>query len=318
MEIIKKSDFTEQISIVLPVYNEEENIPILAKEIEECFDNSNIKWECIWVDDSSTDKSWKIINSLKKPHKGIRLVANKGQSTAIMAGIDESKHEVIVMLDADLQNDPRDIIKMLQELKSDVDVVCGRRIDRSDPFFTKRLPSLVANYLARKVSKVSVNDLGCTLRVCRKSVFDRARMTGEMHRVLAIYLFFAGAKIVEIPVKHRPRIYGKSKYGLIRILKFVSDLILAKYIKTIETKPMYFFGAVALFNFTLTVFLTILTLEFKKYFGSEIDRLIYITIYLSIVLSILLISFGLLAELIVRLFAVTKLDKNYLIRERTA
>jgi len=156
------------ISIVIPVFNEFESVPLLADEIDEVMGEIGIQWECIWVDDCSTDRSWECISALKQHHKGIQLQRNSGQSTALMAGIDQSFYEVILTLDADLQNDPHDIPDFLKNFSDAVDVVTGYRKDRKDDIVRRKIPSKIANILSRKITGVSVKDLGCTMRIFRK------------------------------------------------------------------------------------------------------------------------------------------------------
>lgn len=235
----------QNLSIVIPLLNEEKNIRILAKEIEDSLENRKIAWECVWVDDGSTDNSWMEISKLRKEHRGIRLKKNTGQATAIMAGIERSKYELIVTMDADLQNDPRDILKLVKNLDSNCDVVCGYRMHRRDKLLSRKIPSVIANFVARRFTRIQVQDLGCTLRIFRKSVLRNTRLVGEMHRLLVIHLFLDGARIKEIPVNHRERINGKSKYGLERIPKFLMDLLLAKAMNVITSKPLYMFAGLS-------------------------------------------------------------------------
>ena len=236
----------ENFSIVIPLYNEAENIPILAREIDDVLSTIDVKWESIWVDDGSTDRSWQELNKLAENHRGIRLSRNLGQSTAIMAGCDSANFDLIVTLDADLQNNPKDIPRLLSTVTPSLDCVCGIRKNRNDKLFSRKIPSLIANFIARKVTKVPVSDLGCTLRVFRKHLVTDNRLIGEMHRVLPIYFHLSGARIQQIEVDHRDRKFGESKYGLERIFKFIADIFLAKFMNKITTRPLYFFGLISL------------------------------------------------------------------------
>ena len=289
------------ISIVIPLFNEDENIQILSKQIEEMMSSHNITWECIWVDDGSTDKSWESLLSLSKDHRAVRLAKNSGQATAIMAGIDVSRSDIIVTMDADLQNDPADIPRLLDRLNSEIDVVCGFRINRQDKLLTRKMPSRIANNLARKITKVPVTDLGCTLRAFRKDLVRNDRILGEMHRLFIVHLFLDGARIAEIPVNHRERIHGKSKYGLERFFKFISDLILAKALNYISNKPLYMFGALSLITLTLSL-ISIFSALFLRLVGIKkyIDTSLVSASLILFSTSLILLSIGLLTELLAR------------------
>ena len=305
-----------EISIVIPLFNEEQNIEILAQEIEDSLVSTDIRWESIWVDDGSNDNSWREINKLKFPHRGIKLSRNSGQATAIMAGIEQASFELIVTMDADLQNDPSDISSLVAELDVSKDAVCGIRIDRQDKQLTRKFPSKVANWLARKITKVPVSDLGCTLRIFRKGLIAHDRILGEMHRLFVIHLFLNGARISEIPVRHRERLHGESKYGLERFFKFIADLILVKTLNYITNKPLYMFGALSLATFGLSVIslfaaFTLRLLRIKDYLDTSL-------ISSSLILfstSLILLSIGLMTELLVRQMLFTGSKKQYRIIE---
>lgn len=291
------------ISIVIPVFNEFENIPLLATEIDEVMRGVGVQWECIWVDDCSTDRSWECITALSQHHQGIQLQRNSGQSTALMAGIDQASYEVILTLDADLQNDPNDIPAFLQHFSDSVDVVTGYRVARQDELIRRKIPSRIANNLSRKITGVNVKDLGCTMRVFRKELVLRSRLVGEMHRVILLHFALSGAKIVEIPTNHRKRIHGESKYGLERTLKFIADLLLAKLMTIITNKPLYFFGSTALVTFVVSICLfgTALALRFSG-IKDYIDSSLVVGSMILLSTSTLLFCLGLLAEVLLRIF----------------
>jgi len=302
-------------SLVVPVFNEQENIPILSKEIEVAMSSLNVRWECIWVDDASKDSSWTEIQMLGKLHIGLSLTENSGQSTALMAGIDIAKYPTIITLDADLQNDPTDIPRLLEKFNPDVDVVCGYRLNRRDGIILRKIPSKVANLIARKVTGIGVRDLGCTLRVFRKTLITQNRLVGEMHRVLVIHFANSGARIVEIPVNHRPRIHGKSKYGINRTFKFVADLILAKVLRILKTKPLYFFGLLSLYVSIvgLMIFLTAISMRLfnvKKY----LDTSLIVGSIMLCSTSIVLLALGLLGEVMMRNSVEVNPSSQYTIR----
>lgn len=292
-------------SIVIPVHNEVENIPILASEIELALNPLDCEWECIWVDDGSTDLSWNELKILGPLHKGIKLSRNFGQSSAIMAGCDLAKFDLIVTLDSDLQNDPRDIPRILEALNSNLDCVCGIRRNRKDHLISRKIPSKIANKLAQYVTGIRITDLGCTLKVFRKYLISDSRLIGEMHRVLPVYFHMSGAKLSEIDVNHRERRFGKSKYGLNRIFKFIADILLAKVMNKISTRPLYLFGSIALM--LLLTGLVSFILFIIKMFDSdnylyssqvEIDLATFCAVFVFGSINIVLL--GLLAEVIIR------------------
>lgn len=304
------------ISIVVPALNEEENIAPLSQEINHSLSASYLVWECIWVDDGSDDRTWTEICKLGKPHRGIRLNHNYGQSTAIMAGIDESTYGLIVTLDADMQNDPADIPMLVENLTKDIDIVNGYRVNRKDSWLFRKFPSKCANWIARKLFNFESRDLGCTLRVFRKFLVSDLRIMGEMHRVLPIYFHFAGARSLEIPTTHRPRKFGTSKYGLARTLKFISDLLLAKFLSTLLSRPLYLFSKLSFFVFFFGMFnfvsaFLLILLGYKQHLDGSLINAGFT--FLS--LSLLLLGLGLIGEANLRLVARDNPRSQYAIRE---
>jgi dolichol-phosphate mannosyltransferase len=290
-----------EYSIVIPAFNEVANIPILAEEINNTLNSTEFEWECIWVDDRSTDNTWGEICGLGGPHRGIRLSQNGGQSTALMAGIDHARAPMIITMDSDLQNDPADILRLIEHFTESVDVVCGFRRERKDATFSRKIPSKIANALARKVTGIKVKDLGCTLRLFRKDLILRNRLIGEMHRVLVIHFKNSGARIIEIPVNHRARKFGESKYGINRTFKFIADLILARVLTTLRSKPLYFFGLLSImifftgfFSFASAFILRVF--NFKTY----IDSSLIVGSVILVATSLVTLSLGLVCEVLVR------------------
>ena len=236
-----------QLSLVVPVYNEEENIAPLHARIQEALKEHD--FEVIYVNDGSTDGSRSNLEKLARTDpraKIIHFVRNYGQTAALTAGIRNASSDILITLDADLQNDPHDIPKMLTVLDS-CDVVCGWRKDRKDNFLIRTLPSKIANALISKLSNVHLHDYGCTLRVYRREFIHDIPLYGEMHRFIPIYVTWAGAKIEEVPVTHHPRVRGYSKYGLWRIPKVLLDLTTLKFLRDFFVTPIYFFGWVGIF-----------------------------------------------------------------------
>jgi glycosyltransferase involved in cell wall biosynthesis len=311
-----KMKMHEGISIVIPIFNEDKNIPILADQINVVMSTLNESWECIWVDDQSKDQSWMEIQKLSSPHKGISLGRNSGQSTALMAGIDSSKFPILVTLDGDLQNDPQDIPNLLGLLNQEVDVVCGYRENRQDGFVLRKLPSYIANLIARRLTRIPVRDLGCTLRVFRKSLLKQNRILGEMHRVLVIYFANSGARIIEAPTHHRKRLHGKSNYGINRSFKFLADLLLVKVLKTVSSKPLYFFGSISLMILSLSISLFLLAIGLRLlHIKDFLDTSMIVGSVTLFVGAVTVVCVGLIGEVLVRTLISVDRDFQYSLRD---
>ena len=292
-----------EISLVIPVYNEAGNISELASEIAEVFISTQIIWECIWIDDASEDNTWLEIKKLKKPNKGLKLRTNSGQTTATKIGINAAKFSTIATLDGDGQNDPKDILKMIDILQSspNIDLVQGYRLHRVDNEYTRKIPSKIANNLVRIIVKQHIKDLGCSLRVFKKHLMTNLILTGEMHRLLTLYLLDNGAKIVQTSVNHRKRLSGRSKYGFSRIFKLIIDVILYKSLKAIFISPIYTFAKFALFGFIISTFLFILTILLRVIsFKSYLDGTLISTSIVLFATSTIFIGLGLVAEMVTR------------------
>ena len=247
------------VSVVVPVYNEFDNLRTLHQSLTEALGGR--AYSLVFVDDGSSDGSLTVLSELagEDPHH-VRLVElrrNFGQTAAIAAGIDHSDGEIIVLIDADMQNDPADIPAMIEKLEQGYDVVSGWRIDRQDRLLTRRIPSRSANWLISRVTGVKLNDYGCTLKAYRREVLQGFRLYGEMHRFIPAYAGSVGARIIEMPVRHHPRLHGKTKYGLDRTTKVLLDLFTVKFLISYSVKPIYLFGGtgVALIAPSLAVLL---------------------------------------------------------------
>jgi glycosyltransferase involved in cell wall biosynthesis len=235
------------LSVVLPVYNEHDNLLPLHEELTAVLDGLALTYEIIYVDDGSRDGSRDTIVTLAAAHPdcvcAVLLRRNFGQTAAIQAGIDHANGAIIVLMDADLQNDPHDIPLMLDQMdKEGFDLVSGWRKHRKDRALSRKVPSRIANGMISLVTGVKLHDYGCTLKTYRREVLDHIRLYGEMHRFIPVLANAAGARIVERPVNHRPRIHGKSKYGLWRTVKVVLDLMTVTFLTKYNTRPMYIFG----------------------------------------------------------------------------
>lgn len=235
-----------ELSIVIPVYNEEKNLPLLHEAIHQAMKTYSKEWEVVFVDDGSKDDSFKVLKGLAETDpvrvRVVELRRNFGQTAALAAGIDHAQGSIIVMLDADMQNDPADIPMMLEKIDEGYDVVSGWRKERKDTFINRTLPSKIANGLISWVTGVHLHDYGCTLKAYRREVITGFRLYGEMHRFIPVYANRFGARIIEVPVQHHPRKFGKTKYGLERTVKVLLDLFTVKFLISYSSKPIYLFG----------------------------------------------------------------------------
>ncbi len=308
------------ISVVIPAYNEEENIPILYQKLKKVLDNLKEDYEIIFVDDGSTDRTPEILEEIAQKDKKVKVIRfrrNFGQTAAIYAGFEHATGDIIITMDADLQNDPEDIPKLLEKIREGYDIVSGWRKERKDPFLSRKLPSMIANWIISKVTGVKLHDYGCTLKAYRKEIAKRYRLYGDMHRFLPALAKRFGAKITEIPVKHHPRLYGKSKYGIDRTIRVILDIFLVKFLNEYITRPLYVFGGIGFILFFLgTIFGLYLTI-LKIFFGQDIGgRPLLILSVLLILSGIQLISTGIIAELIVRTYYESRGEKPYIIEKK--
>lgn len=301
------------ISVVVALYNEAGNIPALVQQITTALQNHN--YEMILVDDGSTDSSVKIIKENLLPEiKLIVLRKNYGQSAAMAAGIDAAKGEYIVTMDADLQNDPSDIPIMLEKLRTENwELVAGIRANRKDARIRK-IPSRIANKLIRTTTGVTLHDYGCTLKIFRRDIAKNLELYGDMHRFIPVLAALQGAKMTEMPVKHHPRIHGKSKYGMGRIIKVMSDLLLVLFMQKYFQRPMHIFGPVGLllffFGFLINIYLLIIKLG-----GARIgNRPLLILGVILLLAGLQLILFGIVAEILMRTYYESQHKKAFRIR----
>lgn len=311
---------TPKVSLVVPVYNEQDNLPLLHQRVLEALDPHEIKWEMILVDDGSTDQSLERAKEIVARDARVRAVElrrNFGQTAAMAAGIDEARAEFIVTLDADLQNDPHDIPRLLAKAADGYDVVSGWRKNRKDNFLSRSLPSKIANGLISLITGVHLHDYGCTLKVYRRDAIDGLKLYGEMHRFLPALVAQRGARVVEAVVEHHPRRFGVSKYGLGRTLKVLLDLLTVKFLSSYSTKPIYLFGGAGIGLFSAGFFLVFVML-YLKYFRdvSMILTPLPTLAAMFVILGMQSVMLGLLAELVIRTYHESQDKKIYLVRER--
>ena len=308
-----------ELSLFLPVYNEQENLGPLHEKVTAAMASLGRSYEVIYVDDGSTDRSYEMLRAIAADDPRVKVVRfrrNYGQTAAMAAGIHAASGEILIPMDADMQNDPADIENLLSKLEEGYDVVSGWRKDRKDNSFTRTLPSRVANWLISTISGVHLHDYGCSLKAYRREVLKDVQLYGEMHRFIPIYASWAGASVAEIPVTHHPRVHGQSKYGLNRILKVALDLITVKFLSTYATKPIYVFGGAGF----LSMFLAMLAGSYAVYLklrglADFIQTPMPLLTVTLLILGVQLILMGLLAELLVRTYHESQGKRIYQVKE---
>jgi len=306
-----------KISVVAPVYNEKESVKELHDRLVSVLKKLGCPYEIIFVDDGSTDAAFREIKNLS-PIVAICLKRNYGQTAALAAGIDAADGDIIVTIDADLENQPEDIPSLLEKMKEGFDVVSGWRRDRwKGQTFMRRSPSKIANWLISWVTKTKLHDHGCTLKAYKADALKQLNLYGDMHRMIAAYAGLAGAKVAEVPVGHVFRKYGKSKYGIWRTFRVLLDLIVVKFFAKYSNRPMHFFGGAGFFSF-LFGFLTFLLMLYFKYFGGKdfIQTPLPVLAAFFVLAGIQFILMGLLAEVLMRLRYESQKRKIYIVAEK--
>jgi glycosyltransferase involved in cell wall biosynthesis len=308
------------LSIVVPIYNEEDNIPILHGRIAEALDPSGLSYELILVDDGSADNSYPALKLLaaRDPRvKVVRLRRNFGQTAAMAAGFDLACGRVVVPMDGDLQNDPLDIPLLLARIDEGYDVVSGWRKDRKDTFINRRLPSILANSFISRLTGVHLHDYGCTLKAYRREVLDDVNLYGEMHRFVPALASQVGARVTEMPVRHHERLHGVSKYGISRTMKVILDLMTVKFLLSYSTKPIQLFGRWGIYTLAAGFLSGAGTLYMKLFEHVNMNRnpLLILTAFL-LFMGIQFIVLGLLAELSARTYYEAQGKQIYNIKEK--
>jgi glycosyltransferase involved in cell wall biosynthesis len=306
------------LSIIVPVYNEEENIPLLHKSIQTVMQQQHITYEIIYVDDGSKDRTFKRLQQISENDLSVKVVKlrrNFGQTAAISAGFAHSTGSILVFMDGDLQNDPIDIPRLLAKLDEGYDVVSGWRKNRQDAKISRKLPSWIANRIISKVTGTYLHDYGCTLKAYRREVFQHIRLYGEMHRFMPAYAAISGAQITELPVSHHPRRFGTSKYGISRTVRVILDLMTLKFLGTYGTKPLYAFGIPGLTSLGLGMVLFMLAAGQKilpPHVRIHRNPLLQLSILCS-GFSLQSIMMGLLAELLIRTYHESQGKPTYVV-----
>ncbi|HEY4716439.1 MAG TPA: glycosyltransferase family 2 protein [bacterium] len=312
---------TIDYSIVIPVYNEEKNIEDLHSKILKAMSSINSTFEVIYVDDGSYDKGMDVLLSISKNNPDVKVVQfakNFGQTAAISAGAKHSRGDIIILIDCDLQNDPDDIPRLIEKIKEGYDLVSGWRKKRKDPWFTRRLPSVIANFLISFVTRVKLHDFGCTLKAYRRGIFEGISLYGEMHRLMPVYASWRGARITELIVKHNPRTAGRSKYGIGRTFKVLLDLFAIMFFGSYSTKPIYFFGGFGIFMTVCSVISGIVVLVEKYYLPdapAHRNPLLLLAVFLFLI-GFQMVMMGLLAEILMRTYFEVQDKPTYVIKSK--
>lgn len=309
-----------RISVVLPVYNEEDNIRAQYEAITAALAHGRHSYEIVFVDDGSTDSSIPRLKEIAAADAKVKLVIfrrNFGQTAAMSAGIDFAAGEIIVFMDSDLQNDPTDIPLLIDKIDEGYDVVSGWRVNRKDKFVTRKIPSWIANRLISRVTGVKLHDLGCSLKAYRSDLLKGVNLYGEMHRFIPVHASWIGARITEMPVNHHPRIHGQSKYGIKRTFKVILDLITVKFLGEYSTKPIYFFGAIGfvMFLMSLVTLSAMVVMKFVWYTSMVRNPFLMLTVML-VILSVLFINIGILAEIMIRIYHESQTKPPYWVKEK--
>lgn len=306
------------VSVVIPLYNEEENVSVLHKRLKDVLDTLGTEYEIIYVDDGSSDRTLNLLEDIQRTDKNVMVLSlrrNFGQTAAFAAGFDFARGDVVITMDGDLQNDPKDIPRLLDAIK-DYDLVSGWRKKRKDKFLTRRLPSMIANWLISRVTRVRLHDYGCSLKAYRRDVVKNLRLYGEMHRFIPAVASWYGVRVAEIETTHHPRLRGKSKYGISRTIKVLLDLITVKFLQSFSTKPMQFFGPMGMIFGMVGVGISLYLSIEKLFKGVNIGgRPLLLLGALLIIVGVQFVGMGLLGEMLVRVYHESQKKPIYAIKK---
>jgi glycosyltransferase involved in cell wall biosynthesis len=310
-----------KISVVTPAYNEAKNIPILIEELHEVLSKVTLLYEIVVVNDGSKDDTTDVLEEVSQKNPRIKVInfqVNSGQTSALSAGIEYATGEIIITIDSDLENNPRDIPKFLEKINEGYDVVSGWRKDRwKGQFLNRKLPSVLANWFISKITGIKLHDYGCILKAYKKGILENTNLYGEMHRFIPAYAFWHGAKVTEIVVEQRKRIHGKSNYGFGRTFKVLLDLVVIKFLHKYMNRPMHFFGGLGFISFSLGIaaglYSSILKLFHIKDF---VETPLPIFFALFIIVGVQLIAMGILAEILMRTYYESQAKKPYIIKNK--
>ena len=308
-----------EVSVVIPIYNEEDNLEPLFEGLQQALGRLGNSYEIVAVDDGSTDGSFEVLKALHRADpsmKVIRLRRNFGQAAAFAAGFDHAAGDTVVSTDADLQFDPADIEKLLLKISEGYDIVSGWRANRREAFLTRRLPSMIANWLISWITGVKLHDYGCSLKAYRSEVIRNVRLYGELHRFIPALASSIGVRMAEVPVSHYPRRHGKSKYDLSRTLTVALDLLTVKFLLSYATRPMQVFGLLGILSFAVGTAMAAYLSLIRLFLGSPIaDRPLLLLAILLIFVGVQLVTMGLLGEVTIRTYHEAQGKRIYVIRE---
>ena len=311
------TDINQFISIVIPVFNESESIAYLLEEVKSVMEVNQFNYELIVVNDGSEDNTQAVLDKLTQNIKKLLVISlrkNYGQTAAMAAGFDISRGDIVITLDGDLQNDPNDIPKLISEINTGYDLICGWRFDRKDKLINRRIPSKIANKLIAKVTGLKLHDYGCSLKAFTKEIIDDVKLYGELHRFLPILASIEGARIKEVKVNHRSRKYGSSKYGIDRTFRVLMDLLTVWFMTRFLTRPMYGFGFVGIISILISLLMSSYLL-IEKILGQNIGNRPMLMFALILgVAGVQLFSFGLLSELLMRTYHESQKRPIYRVR----
>lgn len=307
------------LSIIIPVYNEVDNLPVLRERLIPALEKLSRSWEVILSNDGSTDSSAQALDDIARSDPRLKVVhlrRNFGQTAALMAALDHCSGELVVMMDADLQNDPSDIARLLEKLDEGFDVVSGWRNNRRDAEWGRRAPSMIANRIISWMSGVRLHDYGCTLKAYRRWTLSNVRLYGEMHRYIPIYASWEGARVTELSVLHHPRLHGSSKYGLSRTPRVLLDLLVIFFFDRAMDRPMQFFGLAGLYSLFCAWLIGIWAVWLRIYDGiAFIQTPLPLLVVLLAVTGLLCFFFGVLAEIQMRTYFESRDKRAYIVRK---
>ncbi|MEI7616951.1 MAG: glycosyltransferase family 2 protein [Actinomycetota bacterium] len=318
-ESTSKTQGSVYLTVVIPVYNERENISYLYENLNKVLPTLDKEYEVILIDDGSTDGTF---NELVKIHeqnsnyKILKFRKNFGQTPAMSAGFDYANGEIIITLDADLQNDPQDIPLLIEKMNEGYDIVSGWRINRQDKAVTRKLPSKIANWLIAKLTGVRIHDYGCTLKAYSRDVVKNIELYGEMHRYIPAVASWMGISVAEVPVHHHSRKFGKSKYGISRTIRVILDIIILKYLLTYSQKPIQIFGLIGLFTGAVGGIITLYLIVMRLFFNEALSsRPLFTLSIFMIFIGVQLITMGILGELLMRTYHEASGKPTYAIKQ---